>query len=145
MSFRFGRCWSFFVLLVFFATAGCGGTVALSPVEGKVSVDGAPLTKGSIRFMPDKEKGNAETVEPVGEIGAGGSYKLMSNGKSGAAAGWYKVGVNGSGSEIPDSTKPLATKSPVASKFADPNLSGLKVEVVASPASGAYDFKVSAK
>ena len=125
---------------------GCGGDgPALVPVEGKVTLDGVPLPKGSVRLQPDKAKGNTFGSEPVGEIVADGSFKIMVNGKSGAPVGWYKVGVNGAGSEIPDSTKPLANKSPVAVRFADPATSNLSVEVVPAAAAGAYDFKVSAK
>ena len=119
--------------------------MALVPVEGKVIFDGSPLPKGSIRFQPDKEKGNTFGSEPIGEIGADGSYKLSTNGKPGAPIGWYKISVNGAGSEIPDSGKPFANKSPLAAKFIDPQKSGLSVEVVAAAPAGAYDLKVSAK
>jgi len=126
---------------------GCGGEgAALVPVEGKAILDGTPLPKGSVRFQPDKDKGNTFGSEPVGEVGADGSYKLMTAGKVGAPVGWYRVSVNGiSSTDIPDSTKPFANKSPLATKFNDPSKSGLSVEVVASPPAGAYDLKVSAK
>jgi len=133
--------------MLLFPLAGCSGdSQVLVPVEGKVMLDGAALTKGSVRFQPDKDKGNTFGSEPVGEIGLDGSYKLMTAGKAGAPAGWYKISVNGMGSaEIPDSTKPMAIKSPLAAKFNDPLKSGLSVEVVASAPAGTYDLKVSAK
>ena len=39
--------------------AGCSGakTEKLSPVAGKVTVDGAPLTTGGVTFHPDAAKG----------------------------------------------------------------------------------------
>ena len=124
--------------------AGCGGeSLTLVSVKGKVLVDGQPLTKGSVRFVPDKAKGNTTGVEPVGTIGADGGYELTTNGKPGAPPGGYLVSV--SSGEIPDSTKPLATKTAVASRFSQPDTSKLTVEVVATPAAGAYDLKVSAK
>ena len=138
--------WGVATLSVLLLT-GCGGDDAtLVPVVGKVTLDGSPLGKGSVRFQPDKAKGNTFVSEPIGEIGADGSYKLTTGGKPGAPVGWYKVSVNGaSSSEIPDSTKPLAVKSPIAVRFNDPTQSNLSVEVVASGAAGAYDLKVSAR
>jgi len=131
-------------LLVAFLTTGCGGSGAtLHPVSGKVTADDQPLPKGSVRFVPDASKGNTAKEEPVGEIGAGGVYTLLSTGGAGAPAGWYKVSVISA--DTPDSTKPLAAKSYVGKKYNDPQTSGLSVEVVASPSPGAYDLKVSAK
>jgi hypothetical protein len=125
------------------ALAGCGGG-GLASVEGKVTADGKALTKGSVRFVPDKAKGNNSTAEPTGEIGSDGSYTLMTQGKSGAAPGWYKVSVTSQ--EIPDSSKVNApVQSYVAAKFNDPEKSGLSVEVVASPPAGAYDLKTTSK
>src|SRR5687767_13348261 len=76
-----------------FLVAGCDGG-GLPPVKGKVTVDGAALTSGSVRFVPDTTKGNKATTEPAGEIGSDGTYTLHTNGKPGAPAGWYKVTVS---------------------------------------------------
>ena len=123
---------------------GCGGSEGLHAVKGKVLLtDGKPLTKGSVRFVPDKDKGNKSVDEPVGEIGSDGSYSLMTAGKKGAAAGWYNVSVTSA--EIPDSSKPNAVTSYVAPHFNNPATSKLSVEVVASPGADAYNLKVSAK
>ncbi len=124
--------------------AGCGDSGgALHPVKGKVTADDQPLSKGSVRFVPDASRGNAGKHEPVGEIGADGTYAVSTQGKPGAPAGWYKVSVNST--DPPDSTKPNAAKSYVGKKYNDPLTSTLAVEVVASPAAGAYDLKTSAK
>jgi len=124
--------------------SGCGGSEGLQTVQGKVLLtDGKPLTKGAVRFVPDKDKGNKSTDEPIGEISADGSYSLQTAGKKGAAPGWYKVSVTSA--EIPDSSKPNAVTSYVAPKFNNPDTSMLSVEVVASPGADAYNLKVSAK
>jgi predicted small lipoprotein YifL len=124
--------------------AGCGGDgPKLLPVQGKVTADDQPLSKGSVRFVPDTAKGNAAKYEPAGEIGADGSYTLSTLGKPGAPAGWYKVSVVST--DPVDSSKPLAVKSYVGKKYNDTQTSGLSVEVVASPPAGAYDLKASAK
>ena len=122
---------------------GCGGDASLIPVEGKATADGQALTKGTVRFVPDTSKGNSAPHEPIGEIGSDGSYKLTTNGKPGAPAGWYKVGI--ASSEVPDSSKPNATKSYVASRFNDPQKSGISVEVAASSTPDKYEIKASAK
>jgi hypothetical protein len=116
--------------------SGCGDGAGAS-VSGTVLVDGKPATKGSVRFVPDKSKGNTFGQEPTGTIGADGKYTLK------APKGWYKATVVSS--ETPDSTKPNATKAYVAAKYGNPDTSGLSVEVVGSPAAGAYDLKVTEK
>jgi hypothetical protein len=122
--------------------AGCGGDSAVT-VEGKVLCDGKAVAKGTVRFVPDKGKGNTSGQEPTGQIGADGSYSLSTTTGKGAALGWYKVSVVSQ--EIPDSSKPNALKSYIALRYADPEKSGLSVEVVRTPASGAYDLKVTEK
>ncbi|HEX3149225.1 MAG TPA: hypothetical protein VHR66_14220 [Gemmataceae bacterium] len=131
-------------VLLLLSPSGCdSGSGSLHKVSGKVTVDGAPLTTGTVRFVPDKDKGNKATTEPTGQIGTDGTYSLMTDGKSGAPAGWYKVTI--SASEVPESSKPFSGKSLVAAKFNDPAASGLAVEVVSSPKAGAYDLQATAK
>jgi len=133
------------VAVVAVALTGCGSDpLNAASVKGKVLLDGKPLTKGSVRFVPDKAKGNTAGVEPTGVIGDTGEYELITNGKSGAPLGSYTVCVVSG--EIPDSGNPTAVpKGGPAPRFAQPETSKLSVDVVASPAAGAYDLKVSAK
>jgi len=123
---------------------GCGesGPSAVA-VSGKVTVDGTIWTKGAVRFVPDAEKGNTSTREGTGTIGTDGKYAVSILGKPGAPLGWYKVSV--SSGEIPDSANPKASKPPFPARFGEPDKSGLQVEVVRTPASGAYDLKVTTK
>lgn len=123
---------------------GCGGgsSAKLTPVEGKVTVNGAPLTSGAVTFHPDTTKGNSTPHIPVGNIDAQGSYKLMSATEEGAPLGWYKVTV--SAQEPIDPQNPYAPpKYLINPKFSDVGASGLAVEVVQSPAAGAYDLKLA--
>lgn len=107
-------------------------------VSGKVTVDGTPLKTGSVRFVPDKTKGNTSTKEAVGVI-TDGSYTMGVDGKTAVPPGWYKVAVISA--EPLDSSKPNApAKSYIAPKYNDPETSGLTVEV----GSGSYDLKVTA-
>src|SRR5262245_808535 len=74
--------------------AGCGGGQGekLAPVSGKVTLDGQPLTTGSVSFRPDTSRGNASPQQPQGTIDADGNYELsVPPARKGAPPGWYKV------------------------------------------------------
>ncbi len=83
--------------LLFFLSAGlaagCGGptSVATLPVNGKVTVDGKPVTSGQVSFIALDEKIGAGLC--TGTISAGGEYKISSDGQPGAPLGNYKVTV----------------------------------------------------
>jgi hypothetical protein len=132
----------FAVFVAVAAIAGCGsGGTSLLPVEGKITSDNNPLTKGSIAFHPDAAKSNSSKKVAAADIAENGSYKLFTDGKPGAPAGWYKVTVVSAAE--PDNTKPEApVKSFVAPRYADPKLTDQSIEVKAG---GSYDLKVSAK
>jgi hypothetical protein len=125
------------------ALSGCGtGGEKLTPVAGKVTVNGAPLATGGVTFHPNAQKGNNTPHIPVGTLDDQGNYQLMSTTKEGAPLGWYKVTV--SAQEPIDPKNPYAPpKHMIDPKFSDPSTSGLEVEVVASPSAGAYDLKLA--
>jgi len=131
----------FTILIAVVVLAGCGpGGPSLIPVEGKITADNEPLAKGSLAFHPDAAKGNASKKTGAADI-KDGSYKLYTDGRPGAPAGWYKVTVVSAGE--PDNTKPEApVKSLVAPRYADSKLTDQYIEVKAG---GSYDLKVSAK
>lgn len=69
---------------------GCGGTTGpeLAEVYGKVSLDGQPLAKVSLQFIPDGESGSPS----YGVTNAEGEYELLfSAERSGAMVGRYQV------------------------------------------------------
>jgi hypothetical protein len=136
-------CVRFFLLCLLFAGCDSSGVGRLFlPVQGKVTLDGTALTTGSLVFKPDTAKGNTSAFQPASEIATDGTYNLYTKEKPGAPAGWYKVGVVAEGPA--SATDPYAPrKSLVAQKYNDPETSGLAVEVVASPAPGAYDLELS--
>jgi hypothetical protein len=129
-------------LLALVALAGGCGSESLVPVKGKVTVDGAPLTTGSLVFKPDAAKGNASKFDSSSEISADGSYSLFTRQKEGAPPGWYKVGVVAQGPANPADPY-SAQKSLIAERYNNPDASGLAVEVAASPPAGAYDLKLA--
>lgn len=127
-------------------TTGCGKEAAkgerLTPVVGKVTLNGKPLGAGAVTFHPDTSKGNNSPHIPVGMLDASGEYKLMSATKDGAPLGWYKITV--SAQEPIDLNNPYAPpKNIINPKFGDVQTSGLSLQVVENPAPGAYDIKVT--
>jgi hypothetical protein len=120
--------------------AGCGG-LKLVPVSGKVTLDNKPVHGGGVSFIPDASKGNTARVSCVGRINAQGRYELTttavkgSDSGKGAPLGWYKVTLL--------TTLPGAPEIKVHSKYLDPDKTPLSIEVVADPAPGAYDLKLT--
>jgi hypothetical protein len=131
------------VLTLLAGCAGCdsSGLGRLAPVKGHVLLDGKPLPTGSLVFKPDAAKGNSSQFEPSATITADGSYSLFTKEKTGAPLGWYKVGVIAQEENLADPY--AARKSLVASRYNNAETSGLAIEVVAAPASGAYDIKLA--
>jgi hypothetical protein len=127
---------------------GCdnSGGNKLLPVVGKVTVDGQPLTVGSginssVSFRP--EKGSASAQEPAGTIDENGTYRLFTNGKEGAPPGRYHVLVSVMERFDPKSPFPYGKrKSYVNAKYGELKSSDLVLEVVPSPAPGAYDLNL---
>jgi hypothetical protein len=85
-------------------------------------------------YVPDKDKGNDLKNSPAGLVGTDGTYTLSTAGKEGAPPGWYKVTVT---TRYPGAP---ANAAPIAVEYADFRKTTLKVEVIASPAAGAYDL-----
>jgi len=67
--------------------AGCGGDgLVLVPVSGRVLIDGAPLTYGHVRFVPDDARPSG------GHLDKDGRFKLTySDGRDGAVLGRHRV------------------------------------------------------
>jgi hypothetical protein len=129
-------------LILLAALAGCdsSGVGRLVPVKGQVTIDGKPLTTGSLVFKADSAKGTISKFEPTGTIAADGGYSLFTKEKEGAPLGWYKVGVVAQESNPSD---PYALKSLIPARYNEAETSGLAVEVVTKPAAGAYDLKLA--
>jgi hypothetical protein len=102
------------------SVAGCGEKLpARVPVSGTVTIDGQPLTYGSIMFM------NTSTRPAGGAIDSQGRFTLSCyEAADGAIIGHHRVKVNASQPVTTDSVRWLAPK-----KYADENTSGIEVEV----------------
>jgi len=126
------------------ACTGCSSRSdpALVPVEGKATVGGQPLTVGDVTFFPAEAGGVPLNI--VGKIGADGTYKMTTNGKTGAPKGKYKVTVYtmiaSSSPVAPDISKaPPPPKRKVNAKYESPDATDLTIEVP----SASYDLNLS--
>jgi len=120
---------------------GCGkSSIKVEPVRGKVTVDGQPVTSGQVSLLPttqDKDTGNLS----AGTIDTSGEYKIFTAGKEGAPAGKYKVTVTPS--MVPMTGATTAPTTPFNAKYRDAKTTPLEINVVANPAAGAYDLKLT--
>jgi hypothetical protein len=68
---------------------GFGGQVRLVPVKGTVTLDGKPLAKATVSFLPNPQNA-AQT--PGGDVtGPDGEFAAIYEGRTGLAPGKYKV------------------------------------------------------
>ena len=120
-------------LMLALVAAGCADREAepLAVVRGRVTYRGAPLPGGLVVFTPDDDYGS-RGPQAEGAVGTDGRFFLSTAGKTGAAAGKYRVTVVG------------ADGWPLPAKFMDPNQSGLRAEVIAGR-ENVLDFKLEEK
>jgi hypothetical protein len=139
------------VLVCLAVIPGCGKPLPpVAPVSGKVTVDGKPLAAGQVSLLADIGMPTSENKVDVpstglstGNIDSNGEYKITTAGKDGAPIGKYKVTVTPT--MMPSSDPKKAPAIGFARKFSDPKDTPLRIEVVASPAAGAYDLKLTSK
>lgn len=137
---RVQRVFACLLFLTPFVLSGCGGerVPPLTPVKGKVTVDGAQLIAGQVTLVADPPPATPLPT-PAGKIGPDGSYQIFTGGKAGAPLGKFKVRVTTL------TMSPEPGKEPIAfdKKYSDPEASGLTFDVIASPESGRYDLKLT--
>jgi hypothetical protein len=135
------------VCLAAILSAGCANEVGpLHPVSGTVLLDGKPLKgkAGTVVLKPDPARGNTSRFEAVGAVHAEGTYTLFTKGKKGAPPGWYKVAVTAFEPGVAaEKYAAPAAPSPIPDRYANAEVSGLAIEVVAAPSAGAYDLALS--
>ena len=129
------------LLLVSFAFSGCGSADTLpplSPVKGKVTLDGAPLTAGQVGLHPEKIDPAVKVPPSGGQIDANGNYEVFTGGKSGAPLGKYKVVVTPLMVPMQGAAPPA-----IGQKYMTDTQTPLSYEVVATPTDGQYDLKLA--
>lgn len=111
------------------AVTGCWGGPDLPPtaeVSGTVKLDGQPLPRGTVQFVPDESKGTSGATG-VGEIDETGHYEITTAGVEGAIVGFHKVGVVAEQEYDPSMTSFAPSLIPL--RYNDPLSSGLVFEV----------------
>lgn len=99
--------------------AGCGPSgPQLSEVKGKVTVDGKPVPRAEIAFVPEAAGGSPS----LGKTDAEGNYRLaFTQDRFGALIGKHKVTITSkkiSPNEMPDTGEPIDTAFvPIPKKY----------------------------
>ena|SRR3990170_2915625 len=121
--------WCLLVGFVSVAAAGCGHRADLPPtakVSGTVRLDGQPLPRGTVQFVPDAAKGT-EGPPGVGYIEENGDYEIITAGVKGAVVGHHKIGVKAE--EEYDQTAISMGPSLIPRRYNNPETSDLAAEV----------------
>jgi hypothetical protein len=125
-------------LAVSLYATGCGSGPRTYPVTGRVTMNGQPITSGSVQFVAVE----GANYEPVSDIGADGTYRLVTLEKEGAPLGKYKVLVRSVAPSDPKDPYSIP-KSTIPEKYAKVDETDLVMEVVSSPGPNAYDINLS--
>ena len=116
-------------LLVFIilAAVGCGdGAPSVTPVRGKVTFNGQPLTTGRVMTMPTAGRGAG------GEIKPDGTFELTTpDYGEGAIPGAHKVAVRAFDDSGVTDPELVSGKSLIPARYANPMTSELTIEVSA--------------
>ncbi|MDZ7618399.1 MAG: hypothetical protein U1E05_15445 [Patescibacteria group bacterium] len=113
------------------ALAGCGHRPNLPPtarVAGTVRLDGKPLPRGTVQFIPDTTQGTSG-APAVGNIASDGTYTLYTAGVQGAIVGHHKVRVEARAE--PRNEMDTLPASLIPERYADEQSSELTFEVTA--------------
>ena len=113
------------VMLAAMSIAGCSPAKE-SSVSGRVTLDGSPVSQGTVAFEPQ-----AGGMLARGALDADGNYELMTNQVEGVAPGKYRVKVLAQerSPDPPDGGLPPPGKLLVPEKFTQVATSGLTFEV----------------
>lgn len=108
---------------------GCGRGPDLPPmskVSGTVTLNGRPLPRGTVQFVPDVARGT-EGPSGVGLIDENGHYEITTAGVKGALVGHHKISVEAE--EEYDETTISMGPSLIPRRYNNPETSGLTAEV----------------
>jgi len=140
------KLWCAFFSVAVLSLSGCGGpaTPPTARVGGIVTLDGQPLSSGSVRFVPDRSKGTTGRMA-VGVIGSDGRFTLTSfKPGDGSLVGFHKVAIICEGEAPPFDPKipPPPPKSLIPIRYTDDKTSGITAEVK-SGTKHDFEFKLT--
>lgn len=122
------RSW---VLVGALSLVGCGGNDGpkLAPVTGLVTLNGNPLTVGTVYLIPDASKGTKGPLS-LGKLDEKGRFELKSAGeRAGAVVGFHKVRIEVPNAQNSEGPVPASAPTVDLSRYNDPETSGLTIEV----------------
>jgi len=138
------------ILGLILGIAGCSQEPrpTMAPVNGTVTLNGKPLTKGMVHFIPDNTKGSTGRmavahIQPDGRFDGAMCFKP----KDGALVGFHKIVIDVR-NITPDPPEP--GKSPSAPpqppnlapvRYSNPDTSGITAEVKAG-VTNTFEFKL---
>ncbi len=126
------------ILFSVLSLPGCGGSrLGTVPVKGKVTINGQPVTKGTVFFQPvDATKGRPARSA----LGPDGAYEASSlDNDRGIVPGEYKVSLMPPATE----TGNPATQASISAKYRNVNTSGLTLTVPDRGGPVVYDIEMS--
>lgn len=135
-------CWCWIAILPLLTIVGCGNHEGpeLAEVTGKIMLDGEPLPRVNLRFVPEQPGGSPS----FGGTNASGQYKLLFNAeRTGAMLGKHRVEIEPTEPETDENGKPLPDAKVVKlpKKYLQPG--ALTAEV--KPGSNTVDFELVSK
>lgn len=122
-----------FSCLILGLFVGCGDT-NYATVSGTVTLDGQPVPRGMVQFVPVNDMPTA-----TGEIGPNGEYRLMSAEKTGAYVGKHRVRVEARA--VPKDERDSFPASLIPERYNSEETSKLEFEV--TPGSNNIDIKLT--
>jgi hypothetical protein len=104
--------------LVLVLVLGCGGR-RFVPVSGTVTMDGKPVAKATVTFMPVAEKKSLEAGESsTGKTNENGQFTLTSSrGKNGALVGKHRVSISMQQSKVGESEERVRTVELIPTRY----------------------------
>jgi hypothetical protein len=135
---------SLFALFLTLAAVGCGGSAGLTPVSGKVTLDGQPLTgaSGTIMFVPAGDSG----AGGMASLNSDGTYQAKTGSLPGLQPGEYDLSVTATEAtkvSLGTDYQKTEPKSLIPEKYNNAKTSGLKVKVEGSSKSHEIVLKKS--
>jgi hypothetical protein len=134
------------LLAALVGVAGCG--IKRIPTSGTVTLDGEPMTRGVLQFIPDVSKGNKLRLACSGAI-SNGRWNLATSAMerrdtgTGAPVGWFKVTYT---DPHEGSRAPGMTAGPkVAAKYQQEDTTPLSIELTDPPPAEGYKIELTSK
>jgi len=113
----------------------------LVPFSGRITVEGEPLDRGSVHFLPNGGRPGKHQYTSTGEIQPDGSFTVDTYGRPGIPVGECRIMVIASRNEIPRSPGPdFKPDWLVHEKYTKRTTTDLYVEVTDPPTDKAQSF-----